>query len=509
MSDKTASFFDFSGGFNDTAPSESLPSNTALEARNWNLVPGGGLQKRSGSAKLNSSTLNSSATFTALAGFRPSSGSNFLVGIAGDVIARMDTMDGTWDDISAALTITAGDNNVFTTTFAKDLIILANGINATIKYSGSGDAAVLGGSPPTARSVLYVNRHLVHARDTTNKLRVQFSDLDDPESYTSTRFIDFATEPTALGTLNNNLYVFENFRISMLPIVVWPFAIAQEIIGIGCVGHRAIVNVEDSVLMFMTSAGKIYVFDGSTLTDVSSGRIDTELAGMNKARRQFVVMDHFKKKRQVWISYSSGSNTQNNRILVYDYTKGITSGAWMIFTNINANVLASVIEQRTSGEGDETMLTGDYAGFCREQDNGSTDDEQADGIIDAFWSFGFSDFGSLESLKNIRFASIVADENGGTVLDFMVGYDGDVGFTTSKSFELTGPGGKFGTSTFGSSVFGGGGLPNKPKFLHIPGRGLYVKVGFRCNKASQPVNLLRGANLFYDVLGFRVGETVG
>jgi hypothetical protein len=490
---------DFSGGLDDTSPSDALPVNFAQEFRNFNLIYGSsgkaGIQKRAGSSKLNESEFNSGAAWAALTELRLPT-TKFLIGICGDKIAKMDDSDGTWDDISAALTITPNSgNNPFTVTEMNALKIFANGVDPTIKWSGTGNAAVLGGSPPTAKMVLHINNHLCHARDSTNTRRVQFSDLGDPEAYTSTHFFDMSTQPTAIGAINNNLYVFERYKISRFPIIVWPFSREEIAQGVGCVGPRAIVNVDGAALMFMAPTGRVYVYDGSALNDISSGRIENEIKGMNKARMQYVVMDHYSKRRQIWISYSNGSSTTHDRVLIYDYTKGLTSGAWCVFTGFKANVMVSVVEQRSSGEGDETMFTGDYSGFVRQQDTGLGDDETTDNLIDSLWVSGWNDFGDQTIVKNTRFVTLTANEKGiAHTVDFKVGFDGQSGFDVSRSIILSSGSAVFGTAIFGQDVFSGGNL--SAFFDEIAGVGKHIKFAISNGGGFGDISILpAGANI--------------
>ena len=496
---------DFSGGLNDTAASNTLPSNYSQNCRNFNFIfqanGKASLQKISGSAKINSAAFNSGATFTALTEFRLAS-TKFLVGICGDKIAKMDDTDGTLDDISAALTITPGSPvNNFTHTEAQGLKIFSNGVDVAIKWDGTGNAEVLAGTPPISRSVLFVNGHLCFARDTTNTRRVQFSDLDNVESYTSTHFFDLGTEPTAQGSIANNLYVFELYKVTRYPIVVWPFSHDEVITGVGCVGPRALVNIDGVAIMFMSVSGKIYVYDGETLRDVSSGLIETEIKGMNKARIQHTVFEHHDKERQILISYSAGSSSTHNKVLMYDYTKGLFDGAWMPWTDINANVLASIVDQRSSGEGNKILLTGDDAGFARQLDTGTSNDESTNNIIDTLWESGWFALESVIVAKNTRFAHISANDDGASNLDFKLGFDGESGFSLSRTFQLTTGAAQFGSAIFGVAKFAGGAF--RPFFLDVPGIGKLVKFAFQSSRANEIVSLIRSLDLEYEVLGRR------
>ncbi len=496
--------FDFSGGIDDVTPDTILPPSFATKATNWNFRPGGGLEKRSGSAKLNSSALNSNATFTHLAEWRPADDNLFLIAVAGNDIARMDDVDGTWDDLTGGLTITAGNNNYFTHTVMEDLHIISNGVDVPIKVVAGGTAAVLGGSPPSGRSVIHVNDYLFFGRDATNKRRLQWSNLGDSETYTATDIIDFPTQITALGAISNNLYVFEAFGITRLPIVVSFFSSEFVAKGVGCAGPRALTNIGGTHLMFLSPNGKFYIFDESELVDVSTGRIKNEIAGWNKARLQHVVMEDYKKRQQVWISVSDGASTTHDKILIYDYHKGIANGSWMVFTGINANVLASIIEQRSSGQGDETMLTGDYNGFAFEHDTGTSDDSTA---IDTNWESGWLDLGHSDRGKVIGpLAHLIATEEGSHTVDLKFGFDFSSGFGFSESLSLDGGSSKWGSMIWGVDKWGGGTILRIPSL--VGGVGNYIKLGIQSNKTDEKLSLFRGVSFQTELVGRQEVSTI-
>lgn len=495
---------DFSGGLDDTTPSTKLPANKAQTARNWNIRPGGGLSKRSGSVKLNSSAIAGGAAITHIGEFVKSDGTKFILCTAGTKLFKMDAMDGTWDDLS--LTLTDDDNALVTEAKMNNLYVICNGAEAPQKYDGS-SAGALGGSPPTGKIIIHVNNFFFIANHTGNKSRIQWSDLATPETWTGTNFLDLdpndGDEITAVGSLFNNLYIFKNRSIHRMPIINSPFGRERVATKLGCVGRKAIVNVGGTHLFFLTPDGRFISFDGSVVSDVSSRTISQKMASLNPTRWKFTSMIDYQKRQQIWITISTGSNSTHNELLIYDYTTGITSGAWMIFTGIAANALLAVTDQRSTSTEKEIMLSGDFSGFVRIQDSGTANDDG--GVIDAFWETGWNFFESQQAIKVVRKAEVLATEEGDYEVSFKVGFDFETGFQFTTDLSLASGGAKWDVAIWGIDVWSGRNILQIPTILG--GYGKAIKFGIQSNKDGQELSLLRGFTITMSERGTRVAKT--
>jgi len=506
----SVNYEDFNGGLDDTTPSTKLPITRAQRARNWNFVPGGGLQKRKGSIKVNSSALNSGASVLDIGEFRESGGTNRIITVAGDKIFKMEDLDGTFDDITGGLTLSAGNNNLGTHAIMNDNYIYTNGIDAPIKVNSSGVASLLGGSPPSGRSIIEINNFIFFGRLPSNKSRVQFSGLAAEETYDLVNdFIDVdpddGDEIQALGSLFNNLYVFKGFSIHRIPVINIPFAKERIAIGIGCAGAKALTNVGGTHIIFMTKDGRFMAFDGSVLTDISSLRIRNKIASLNKSRLQFVSMQDYKTRRQIVITLSTGSNTTHDEILIYDYSNGITDGAWMPVTGIAGNAVLSMLDQRSSTAGSEILLTGDYTGFVRIQDTGNLNDDG--GKIDAFWETGWNYFGTQHNIKILRAGHILTTKEGsGVTMDFKVGFDFETDFSITERVTLAETGAEWGSAIWGVDLWSGKTIIQK-HLTDMASFGLAMKFGFQSNSIS-PLDLMRSFEVRAKPAGTRVAEAL-
>lgn len=495
-----STFDDFSGGLDDTTASTKLPINRAQRARNFNLVPGGGLEKRKGSTTLGSAIDGLNAV-THLGEYVKSDGTKFLMATAGDTLKKQDAMDGTWDDLS--LTLTSGQDILVDHAILNDLYVIVNNNEAPQKFDGSG-AAALGGSPPVAKMIVMVNNFLFLGNIASNKSRVQWCTLATPETWPATNFLDVdpndGDEVTALGVLFNNLYVFKNRSISRMPIINTPFSKERIATGIGCVGLKAIINVGGTHLVFMTPDGRFIAFDGSVITDISSKRILNKISSLNQTRWKFSSMVDYKKRRQILITLSAGGSSTHDVVLVYDYTNGITEGSWMEFTGIDANAFLSITDQRSSSTEKEVLLSGNFAGVSRIQDSGTANDDGTS-VIDAFWETGWNFFDQQQSIKVVRAAEILATEEGDFTLDFKVGFDFETDFQFTESLSLAQGGAQWGSGIWGVDVWSGKNILQLPVILG--GFGKAIKFGFQSKRAGHVLSLFRGFTVRAAVRGTR------
>ena len=140
-----AKLFDFTGGLNTQSPAMVLNNNEASDLQNINLLPTGGFQKRYGNSTFNATAMDTGAAVQGLGYFRPSISTDYLMAIAGTKVFKSDNFDGTMDDITGSVSVTLGKNNVWTHAQMNNLSIFVGGYpDAPIKWSGTGNAAVLG-----------------------------------------------------------------------------------------------------------------------------------------------------------------------------------------------------------------------------------------------------------------------------------------------------------------------------------------------------------------------------
>lgn len=118
----------FGGGLHTNAPITEIAENEASDLSNIVLSHNGkGFRTRYCNTAFNSSAMNSGANVQGLGYFKPSSGNDHLVAICGAKAFESTSLDGTMNDITGAVSISAGQNNIWTQVVFNDKSIWFGG----------------------------------------------------------------------------------------------------------------------------------------------------------------------------------------------------------------------------------------------------------------------------------------------------------------------------------------------------------------------------------------------
>jgi hypothetical protein len=403
-------YYDFTGGMASNTFLLDVKANEASYLRNVYLASDGGFEKRRGNTAFNASAMVGSTTaVTGLFYYKLAAGTQWLMAIAGTKIFKSDDLDGVMDDITGAVTITAGQDNMWTESEMNDIAIFVGGApDAPIKWTGSGNAAVLAGSPPSGRFGFTHNNRFFIGNTTANPSTIYWSILGNPEDWSGTgsgnQDIEKNDGDTLVGAapLNTNMVLlFKQNSVHQFLTNSAPFPYFPLFKGVGAVGNKAIV-VADGIAYFITPQARMKSSDGSTVT-VYPDKIDDVWDSLNKSRLQYIVgkrytgigFDHL-----IWLC-SSGSSTTNNLAIVWD----LVNKCWLQHTTgYKANAMAKT----QSG----VLYTGHYNGKIYKQDVDGIYSDASEGTIaiDGYWRSGFGFHKSIErslqlSRINVGFVS--------------------------------------------------------------------------------------------------------
>lgn len=143
------------------------PENTEV-MENVNVTERGTVRKRFGYTPYNSAQITESSIAKDVVGLHQqlfSDGTEIQLELAG---TKVYTDDGsTRSDITGSLTLTDDLENRCRFEFIKDQVIITNGVDETITYSGSGNATALGGVLWTTCGDIAVHKNLLFVMDTT------------------------------------------------------------------------------------------------------------------------------------------------------------------------------------------------------------------------------------------------------------------------------------------------------------------------------------------------------
>lgn len=420
-------YFDASGGLVTSKPLSNLEDNESPNLRNVIITTGKGIQKRNGNSVYNATAMSSGAPITDVFYYKQSGGTEYLMAIAGSSIFKSE-MDGVMDDITGAVTISSSANNLWTSFQMNDLAIFVGGApNAPIKWSGTGNAAILGGSPPSGNFGFFHNNRMFIGGVSGNLSRIYWSALGDPESWTATgsgnQDIQKNDGDTLVGYAKidtDTVLLFKQNSIHQLITRTSPFPVFPLFTGIGAVGKKAIV-VNDGLVYFITPQAKMGITDGKKVIDEvdipSLGNIDDIWTNLNESRLQYISGTYYSGNgfdHIIWFVSSSGSAT-NDLALIWD----IRHKCWLRFTS---GYKSNSAEQTQSGK----LYTGHYNGkiYLQDVESISTDaSESSPGAIDAYWSSSWKSRGSLSgSFHPFKISIAVVSQTSG-LLKIGYGYD--------------------------------------------------------------------------------------
>lgn len=477
-------FFDFSGGLNTAAPVTSLKMNEALDLQNINLLPSGGFEKRRGNTAFNSSAMESGAAIHGLGYYRQADADEWLITVCGTKMFKSE-FDGTMDDITGAVTITTGQNNVWMNTTFNDISIWVGGVEGTwdapIKWGGSGNAAALGGSPPSGGGIITANNRVFIYDIASNRSRIQWPILGNPEDWTGTGSgsqdvskNDGDTLVVAAQVGLERLLLLKQNSIHELAIRTAPFPVFELRRGpnIGAISKRGAVVV-DNLVYYVTPEPRMKATNGTEIMDFPS-TIDDVWDGLNKSRLKYIQGVYYPRLRQIMWICSNGSSTTHNYCIIWDLDRK----CWLRHPTgykMNTAVLAQ----------DRVLYAGAYDGKIYKQDVASTytdASETSPGAISAYWRSGWLDIETMLDSKVPPYAELNFVSQASGTFEFGYGFD----FSADRRIvpiSMVTPGALYGAAIYGVDVYGG--QSDKMKFVHMKGQGQHFQFLLRNMNPSE------------------------
>ena len=469
-------FKKLNGGLNSTAGPLGLEPNEFSDLQNIDFDKFGSFSKRNGYTALNTSAFNSGARWTGLAWFELASGTRYIVGTCGDKLAKMDSLDGTWDDITGALTITAGNATDFAV--FRDNLLGTNGADVPFLWTGTGNGSAM--TVPTglttAKSVEVFSSYTflanVTVSATTYKSRLYWSNLDSISLWDSVDFNDVSRDDgqtiIAIKTLADRLVIFKERSIYLAfytgdPDV--PFRFQKSNSSVGCIAQFSVQEV-DNGLAFLASDG-IYYFDGNNSFKISD-RITTTLLGLNTTRFNQACSMYQHDKNRYWLALPGASQTTNDTVIMWDSFNNALS--------VYAGMAPSAMTVIYNSGLEERPYWGDYAGFVYRGDTGKDDYPlNVATAVNAYAYTRWIDFDDMCDQKGIPNIYIYYKIESGTMY-LSYAYDFDEGDQYTLTFSMNTSSSVYGTAIYGTGTYAAqGGLVKRQD---LTGRGRSVRFKF-------------------------------
>lgn len=458
---------DFTGGLNTFDPEYLLDLSQSPDLDNI-VILDKGFRKRYGDTTFNSSAMVSGSTAITGAGYiQFNSGSEFLNAIAGTSFFTSANLTGTMTNNTGSVTITAGQNNLWTPVIFNNLQIWFGGApDAPFKYSGTGNAAALGGSPPSAYTAFTANNRVFAISTVANPSRIYWPVLSNPEDWTGTGSgsADVSMsdgEALQCGVPNgpDTAILFKNSSTHLMVLTRQPFPIYQLQKGIGIAGRCAFASANGTTYFITPSRRMKSTTDGVNFTSYPS-HIDDIWETINPNRIQFIRGIYYQPLEWIVWLVATGSSTSNNYAIIWD----IEHECWLrCTTGFDANV-ACIVQNRR-------LFCGHYDGKLYEKEDptsSSDDSEPSPGPINGHWRTPFKNLGGLDTTIHPLYLNVSALSESATVLTLSYGFDFTSGQTT-EDFSLAATGGEWDVAEWDVDVWGGQNATILTQFVY--GRG--------------------------------------
>jgi hypothetical protein len=473
---------DFSGGLNTFDPEYISPLNQSPDLDNL-IILDKGFKKRNGDSAWNSSAMVSSSTaVTGIGYIKFNSGTEFLNAVAGTKFFTDSSLSGTMTDTTGAITITTGQNNLWTPVIYNNIQIWFGGApDAPFKYSGSGNAAALGGTPPSATTAFVANNRIFAISTAANPSRIQWSVLSDPEDWTGTGSGSSDVNKSDGEALQCGIVIgpdtailFKNSSTHMMILTRQPFPIYQLQKGIGIAGKNAYVYA-NGVIYFVTPGLRMKsTVDGSNFQTYPND-INDIWDSINSVRIPYIQGFYYQPLEWVMWVVSTGSNTTNNYLIVWDIQRKCflrcTSG-------FKLNTFGLIQNKR--------MFGGHYNGKMYEKIKSgifSDASETSPGAINSYWRTPYSNLTTeIDQTIHPVYVDVVALTEVSSTLVINYGFD----FTSPSSgstFSLVAAGSLWDVALWDVGVWGGQNATVLTQF--VLGRGNLFSYTMSNNTASQ------------------------
>ena len=465
---------DLSGGKNAKVATRIM-DNQATDCLNWYYY-NGELRNLFGASDFCGDPVNgSNVSLTGLFHYKKDDGTNYVVATAGNKIKYFNAATNSWVDITGSVTITPGYKFQFCK--VADTMIATNLNDSVIKWTGSGNAAVLGGSPPKAKLCIPYADYLllgnVDVAGTKYPKRVYRSDANDIETWGSSNYWSLESENgtgiNAMKTLGHRVVFYHEDTISFVSgRSSSTFVVTNDAIpGVGCVGASAITAGVIAQPIYgsnglpsgqMTySYGHLfrwfdgfYLFNGGTTQFLSDNIVSDNTTVINKQRLSETVLVNYPGMRQIWAFLSRSTELMNKYGYLFDL---VNSGFWP-HKGFDAECAVTYQE-----DGQWQVLIGGSDGIVRKLD--TTVFEISGQSMQNYWHSKWFSITKPADVKKLRDLLFYIESVGDYNLDVELEYDLPYSARRQSGTVSLSGGGSTYPGVYGTSKYSGTGITFK------------------------------------------------
>lgn len=484
----------FEGGLNTFDPEYLSDLNQSPDLDNV-VILDKGFKKRNGDSRWNGTPMVSTATPVHGVGYMKfDNGTEFLNAVCGTKFFVDSSLAGTMVDSTGSVSISDGQDSLWTAISFNDLQIWFGGPAAApddpFKYSGSGNIAALGGTPPSASTAFVVNNRPFAISTAANPSRIFWPVISDPEDWSGVgsgnsdvAMSDGEALQCGVPTGPDTAILFKNSSTHMMITTTAPFPIYQLQKGIGIAGRYAYAYA-NGVIYFVTPGLRMKMTsDGINFQDAPSD-INNIWDTINPARISFIQGFYYQPLQWIMWYVSTGTSSINNYLIVWDIKH---SCFLRCTTGFKSNALCIVQNRR--------LFAGHYDGTLYEKLKAfvyGDDSEGAPGVIDAYWRTPFKNLGSgLDMTIHPLYVSVAALTETSSTLNLSYGFDFIPNFST-ETFGILATGGRWDQALWDVDVWGGQNATIVRQFVFGRGNLFSLEIGNAI--ATQPFTV-QGASV--------------
>lgn len=332
-----------------------------------------------------------------------SSGSKHLVRASRRHVQRYNTGSATWETISIVNFSSADEDFfAFANVTESNIIVSTNFNEPMYKWPGSGNQALLGGSPPKAKYLAYVTPYLLAAYTndgvSTEPWRIAWSDTSNPEVWSGGNsgealITDEPSQIQNIAKLNDYVAVYKKDSLARGLKVDPPDVFRFETIltGVGLAAPRAWAEAEGQ--HYFMSSNDFLVWNGIGRPQSIGTAVREHIFGrLDKAKIGRCFALHVQEQAEIWFFLITAGNSWPTEVWKYNYRFGFwyfdtclnATGAirWPNITSLTWDELVGSWDQLqtnwdgfASGLGTEEIMLGHSSGLSSKVDYTVTDDQ--------------------------------------------------------------------------------------------------------------------------------------
>lgn len=445
------SFIRLGGGLNDTGGPFDLQENESSDLQNIDFDRLGSIMPRQGSTILNPTAITAtdveSNSALGLYWFRTPTLEK-AIKVVFDKVYRMDSLDGTWDDITETgpTMSTSGEFPVHFITFNKK-VLLTNDADVPKQWIGSGSISnmtVVTGLT-RARFMEEFQNYVLMANcvvsGTDAPTRIYWSAIKDETSWNAADFheigFDDGQEIMQIKTLGDRIIVYKTKSIYFMIFTGnadVPFLVFKSNSNVGLAAPFSVQEIDNGHI-FLSWDG-FYYFDGINSYKLSD-KINNTVRNINRDRIQFAKSTYQTDKNRYLLSVASANSTPNNLVITVTYNRFSNDTSQIFKFSKYAGMSASSLAIINVGGIEERVYFSDYLGYTYRGDIGVDDVPSNTPLaVTSFYYTNWKNFNDICDQKGVPHAYVYHSKTGGT-LEFSYSYDFHTDDQYTSSFSQT------------------------------------------------------------------------